>query len=524
MNDVVIRTESLGGSPLSRAARAGKLGEWYRPTPRGDAWRSYADEVRRSVSANWYEDLAPAIAASGVAAERIARSAGGRGIVVTSGQQPGLFGGPLYSFVKALSARALADQLERVLGIPVAPVFWAATDDADFAEAAVVTVALEGGPRELSLPARAPAGTPMARAPMPTEDVEPLVEALREASGSAPHSQFLNDAIRCSCEGRTVGGGYVAFMRAVLEPLGIAVLDASHPAVTHAGRDVLLRAARDAASIATAVHRRSDAIAAAGFTPQVDEVAGLSLVFTQSNGVKRRLPLQEAASVQSEAALSPTVLLRPVLERAILPTAAYLGGPGEIAYFAQVSAVAEALAIATPLVLPRWSTTIIEPRVQKILDELGLTVEDLADPHAADTQVARRGMPPAVENALRGLREDITAAIERLRRANDGLVADPVIQGLQHSLSHRLDRTDRRFVAAVKRRDADAMRRIATARGLLFPFGDRQERKLSFVPFLARYGESLIEQMLTAAEAHARALVMGMPAMTATAPSAPASV
>jgi Uncharacterized protein conserved in bacteria len=521
---ITIRTESLGGSPLSRAARAGALGDWYRAAPRGTAWRTYADEVRSSVPARWYEDLEPAFAAAGEAADRLRRSGGGAGIVVTTGQQPGLFGGPLYSLIKALSARALADQLQADLGIPVAPVFWAATDDADFAEASVVSVGLEGGAEELRLPARGDTGMPMSATPMPAADVGPLVAQLRAASGSAAHEHYLNDAIRCYREGGTVGGAYVALLRGLLEPLGIAVIDASHPAVAAAARGTLLGAAHGAESIAAAVRRRSDAIVAAGFEPQVDEVEGLSLVFTQDASGKRRLPIREAIAAHADTPLSPTVLLRPVVERSILPTAAYLGGPGEIAYFAQVSAVAEALDVPVPLVLPRWSATIVEPRIQRILDEFQITAEDLADPNGADTRVARHRMPAATESALRDLHTDVSAAVDALQRSNGGLVNDAVVEGLRHSLEHRLARVERRFIAAVKRREADAMRRIATARGSLFPHGVRQERKLSYIPFLARYGQPLVEQMLAGATTHARALIAGAPAMSAAAPSAPASV
>src|SRR5262249_41626092 len=146
------------------------------------------------------------------------------------------------------------------------------------------------------------------------------------------------------------------------EPLEIAVLDASHPVVSRAAAPVLQRAAHESGKLAEALDRRNDAIVAAGFVPQVEKVAGLSLVFSNVDGVKRRLTLREAESFTgwtNAEYLSPTVLVRPVVERMIVPTAAYLGGPGEVAYFAQVNAVAEALDVPTPLVLPRWSATIL---------------------------------------------------------------------------------------------------------------------------------------------------------------------
>ncbi|HTE47138.1 MAG TPA: bacillithiol biosynthesis BshC, partial [Gemmatimonadaceae bacterium] len=206
----VIRTEPLGGSPLSRAARVGELPQWFRAAPRGvDDWRQYARGVIESVPSTWSDQLVDAIEPSGRAAQRLARSANGAGLVITTGQQPGLFGGPLMTLVKAISARTIADELQETLGIPVAPIFWAATDDADFDEAAVVSVALTGGARELRLEQRAPAGTPMTRVAIDGE-ISKLAADLREACGSAPHRSYLSAALEAFHYGAMVGDAYVA--------------------------------------------------------------------------------------------------------------------------------------------------------------------------------------------------------------------------------------------------------------------------------------------------------------------------
>jgi len=517
----VVITESLGGSALSVAARAGQLPQWYPRPPRGAEWIDHAARVRASAPANWYEDLLPAITPRGAAADRLRRAAE-QGIVVTTGQQAGLFGGQLMTLVKALSARALADVLQESTGLPVAPIFWAATDDADFEEAAVVSVSLDGGARELELESRAPVGTPVARVPLDQGELDTLAVFLREACGSAPHASYLDDVLTAFRGGVSLGDAYVTWLRDVLEPLEISVLDASHPAMVRAALPMLRRTAREAGAIAQAVARRSEAIIAGGFTPQVQEVEGLSLVSMHAGGIKRRLPLREAMTVgagNGDEVLTSTVLVRPVVERAIMPTVAYLGGPGEVAYFAQVSAVADALGVASPTVLPRWSCTIIEPRVRRILDELHVGRDALADPHALEGRVARERLPAETTASLAALRRDLDANIDTLRRTGNGLVPDAVVDGLRRTVDLKLERLDRRFIAAMKRREADAMRSIATARGALYPHGVRQERKLAYAPFLARYGSALLEQMLEEAHKHARSLVAGGPSL-ATPPTA----
>jgi bacillithiol biosynthesis cysteine-adding enzyme BshC len=522
MSDPIVRTEPLGGSALSQSARTGQLSQWYRPVPRGpEEWTAYAADVARGASQTWFTDLEQAIAPSGAAAARLSRTVRSRGIVVTTGQQSGLFGGPLMTLVKAITARALADALEAMLDMPVAPVFWAATDDADFHEAAAVSVALDGGARELRLDSRAPSGTPMARVPI-DHDIDRQVTLLREACGSGADDAYLVDTLREYHDGATLGDAYVAVLRRILEPLEMAVLDASHPSVARAGAPLMRRAANNGEALAGVVRRRTDEISAAGFTPQVEEVPGLSLVFLNRDGTKRRLPLQEAAAVRElphDQFLSSTVLLRPVIERALLPTAAYVGGPGEIAYFAQVSAVSDALGVPTPLVVPRWSTTIVEPRVQRTLARFSLSVDAFADPHAVEGRVARERLSPAATRALADLRSSVASSVGALDTACSGLLEDDVIEGLRRSLEHRFARLERRLLSAVKRRETEIMHQLATARGSLYPHGTRQERKLAFIPFLARYGPALIEQMRAAAGVHARSLLSGAPV-----PAAPSSV
>jgi len=521
----VIRTEALGGTALSRAARAGSLPQWYRPAPTntGD-WKTYARSVADSVSPNWHDALRSAISPHGPAAARLSRSANGAGIVITTGQQAGLFGGPLMTLIKAISARALADAIQSATGIPTAPLFWAATDDADFEEAAVVSVSLDGGARELHLEQRAPVGTPMTRV-MIDGEISSLAEVLRDACGSSPHRAFVDRAIEAFRDGATIGDAYVSLLRHVLEPLEIAVLDASHPDVARAGRPLLQKALASSEAVAEAVAARTQEIVAAGFKPQVDEIPGLSLVFLNADGTKRRLPINEASTGQrGDAYLSSTVLLRPVLERAIVPTAAYVAGPGEFAYFAQVSAVADAIAVASPLVVPRWSATIVEPRIQKILDQLGLTVQDLADPHAADGRVAREHLSPDAAKALASLRDDVKTDIDKLRRSSSGLIPGAVLDGLANAIEHRVARTERRLLAGVKRREIDVMRQLGTARGSLFPHGVRQERKLAYVPFLARYGQALLDRMLVEASGHAMRIVADQRVLPSSPVDAAASV
>lgn len=528
MTEPLVRTEALGGSPLARAGMEGRLGDWYvaRPTSVA-AWRARVDSVRAGpADKGWLATLAPAFAATGAAAARLERVAQGRGVVVTTGQQPGLFGGPIYTWSKALSALALADEIEATTGIPTAPVFWAANDDADFAEASWTAIAVAGGAERLSVAAGAPIGRPMAE--MPLTDPTSAIAALERACGTTVDERPLHAVRNAYRLGATVGGAYLQLLREMFEPLGIAVLDAAHESVTSAARPYLVRALDRSEDVATALRERDAAITSAGYALQVTEVAGLSLVFERAAGTaeKRRVPLTEASAVAasvgagpgSATVLSPNVLLRPVIERAILPTVSYVAGPGEFAYFAQVSAVATALGLAPPLAVPRWSTTIIEPHVARILERLGVDEAELADPHRAEGRLAEESVPSDVAQAFAELRRDVDARAAALAAAAAGsaLPLPPeVVAGAQRAMQHRLDRLGRRIVAASKRRSEDTMTQIETARGSLYPLGTRQERALNLLPLIARHGSIITARMLEGARAHARALVGASPASVA---------
>ena len=508
----LVITEPLGGSSLARAAIAGTAPDgWYVPQPRDAAeWTRRAQALLATSNTRWLDSLRPAFGATGRAAARLESVGSGKGIVVTTGQQPGLFGGPIYTWSKALSAIALAEALEAATGMPVAPVFWGATDDSDFAEASWTMVARAGGVDELRMPAD-DSGRSMSAVPL--GDMSALLDRLERGAGSAAWREPLRAVQRAYRPGQTIGAAYVELLRAMLEPLGMAVLDASHPAVRRAGFPIMQAALRNSESVADAIARRDRALLDAGHPAQVASVAGLSLVFRAQSGERKRIAHAEAPAAAGDDAemFSPNVLLRPIVERAILPTVAYVAGPAEIAYFAQVSAVAAALDAAPPLAVPRWSCTILEPHVADVLERLQVDRDELRDPHAADTRVARAELPDTVTTAVTRMSAAVAAAVDSLAREDSTLVSPQVLEGARHAIISRIARLERRYIAAVKRRIGEVVQQIATARGSLYPGGKRQERVLNLIPLLARYGRPLLDDMQAAARAHADGQVRTSP-------------
>jgi bacillithiol biosynthesis cysteine-adding enzyme BshC len=507
-----VLTRPLGGSSLAEVAARADDSAFFPRRPRsGQAWRVYMEQVRTQAPVDWLSTLAPAIGTGSAARERLERVARGRGVLVTTGQQPGLFGGPIYSWSKALSALALADALEDATGIPTAPLFWAATDDADYAEASVTYVATRNGLRELRLPPPAREGASMAEQPL--GDVGDLLEEVTVAAGSAPYDVPLAAAREAYTRSATIGDAYVKLMRALLEPLGIPVLDASDPSVRRASQPLLALALGHASELDAALTEREAALRAAGHEPQVSHVPELSLVFEYVNGAKHRVPVRRAREVarKGDATLGPNVLLRPIVERVLVPSVAYAAGPGELAYFAQVSALASILGTHAPLAVPRWSGLIVEPYVDRILERYSLAIDELRDPHAVLKRLVLQRIPGDVTSALADMRDALHRAIDALRGAlrhgESQLVEDRVVDGAEGQLMHRVDRLERRVLAAAKRRESELAERVEAAHAALHPLGQPQERVLNLIPILAREGPGLLDTMRKAAGNHAALLV-----------------
>ena len=502
----------LAMGSLAAAVRDGTLPMGFTAeTPHNmQGWRNHIDVCRAPMmGTGWATTLHEALRPSGVAGARLARVAGGQGVVVTTGQQPGLFGGPMYTIVKALSALALANRIEAVTGVPTAAIFWAATDDADFAEGATTWLPTAGTLHDVRLRAAPPDGTMMSHAFL--ENMEMANAALKRASAGSAWPEMIRAACAAYHEGTTVGTAYAELMREILMPLGIAVLNAAHPSVRHQSAPLLRRALAEATIIDQALIARTAELRAAGFTPQVELVDDKSLVFVVRNGVKERATVSGAAAVLprvSDDLLSPNVLLRPIVERALLPTVAYMAGPGELSYFAQVSAVASALSVAIPLALPRTSVRIVTPDVQATLNAHGQTADSMRDTRDLVRTLAGRATPDVSLDALAALRAQIQRTADAIR-TSDSTLEPAALDGAVAQFSHRADKLERRLLAAAKRTITAQLQKVSQAQALLWPQGAPQERVVNPLPWLARYGTPLLDQLQHACDENAATLVHG---------------
>ena len=518
-----IRVRPVGGTDLVDDYLEGK--EALRPFFPGhpfdpEAYRRKAREVRDRFDDRRLQAMAEAVRPlddeAGRKLERIAR---GDGFLVTTGQQPGLFGGPLYTIHKALSALALARRLEALLETPVLPLFWVASDDHDWDEANH-TYLLDpaNALHRLELD-----GDPDSHRSMGARPLDGAAErALSKLADILPPSDFrpaILKRLEAAYGAGTVAEAFTETMAGLLEGLGLGLVDAQDPVVRRLDRDVIRRELEHAEAHERALGEQTGRLEALGYEAQVPILPGASNVFYEDGEHGRERLLREEGSWVLRASrrnlsdgelwglyeeapdrFSANVVLRPVVESAIFPTLAYVGGPGETRYLAQTGCLFEAHGVGMPVVFPRLSVTLVEGKVRKVLDKFGLGEDAfLTRPvHEVVSDVVRDDVPDEVQAAVGRLRRSLLEGYQGLYEAAEGI--DPTLKGpifgARNDGFKALSEVEKKIRHHVKLAEETELEQIEKAAVNLAPEGKPQERMLNVHQYLARYGDGLIPAIL----------------------------
>ena len=363
------------------------------------------------------------------------------------------------------------------------------------------------------------------------EGVQPALEAL---AGGLPTSEFRDATLewlgRHYRPDATVAGSYAGAMAELLGPLGILCFDSTHPAAKRAIAPHLLTALRTARAIDDDLDRWAEAQGATARTSGITVGDGAALVMLEASLGRDRLVQDgdafttrrsrerfdlaelERIAAQEPSRLSPNVLLRPVVESAILPTVAYLGGPGELRYLAMTPPIYQRLEVPRQRPLPRWSGVVVEPRVDRVLEKFGLELADLfAPPGAVEARLVRSQLPADVLQTLERLRANIQEGYGVLESAAsdvDPTLVRPTQAARQQALTGTQD-IEKKLVQHLKRRQETELSQLARARTAVLPGGKLQERVLTVAPFLARYGVGLLAELTEAFEQWYRGTLEG---------------
>jgi bacillithiol biosynthesis cysteine-adding enzyme BshC len=448
----------------------------------------------------------------------LSRLRAGAAAIVT-GQQVGLFGGPMFAIYKALTAVKLAEEATAT-GIDAVPVFWLATYDHDLAEVNHVSIpGSDGLLRTLTSSSHGVPGAPVSNVRL-GEEILPVVEEAVSLLGDSEASQFLRESYR---PGETLGTAFARFYTRLFSQWGVILLDASDAELHHVAAPIYRAAIERAEDLDTALLARGDALERAGYYQQVKVTPSSVLLFATRDGARTAIHRREGSNRGVEFAIggepgaerissaelldriasapenfSPNVLLRPVVQDYLLPTLAYTGGAAEAAYFAQVGAVYEKIPGRVTPIVPRFSATVVEPKVQRWLGQYGITVRDAFDgPEALRQTLASRSLPAGLQAAFERANQSVEESFSGLQEALAKL--DPTLveasQTGASKVKYQLDRLRERAMAAELRRSEVVSRHAVALSQALYPENALQERGVAGIYFVARHGTELLRSI-----------------------------
>jgi uncharacterized protein YllA (UPF0747 family) len=410
-------------------------------------------------------------------------------VAVITGQQPGLFTGPLYSILKALTAVKLARSLEQS-GVRAAPVFWIAAEDHDHEEIETTWV-LNRDSRlcrarvDLSDDVPSPVGWVHFR-----EDIRRVIADCMSCLPQSDFSREVSDILEASYQpGKSPVESFGSMMAKLFAGTPLIFVDPLHPELKQLAQPIMKEAVRNNLEIRAALFQRGKSLRDAGYHEQVKVDENYTGLFAFRGRARQVLRPNE---VTSDLSLSPNALLRPVVQDAMFPTAAYIGGPAEVAYFAQAAVVYKALNCPMPPIFPRISATILEPRIGHLLKKYGIGFPDvLQGREALKSKCVSAVYDVELFSRARGGIEEELQSLREILGSMDPTLLGALNTSIRKSV-HQVESLRTRYINAATRRDEMLARHLDGIENSLFPDRKFQERMLNVTSFLSRYGTGII--------------------------------
>jgi bacillithiol biosynthesis cysteine-adding enzyme BshC len=506
---------------LDYTESAEPLAPFFSAAPTGKGWISAGRRLSAEHRGRLADLLAEQNASFGggaTTAENIERLRAGASAVVT-GQQVAVFGGPLYTLLKAATAIARAREATEA-GVDTVPVFWLASEDHDFAEIAHVELPARDGLKAITIGPAPEVPVPVGGIPLGPE-IESALTELENLLGASDSTALVREVYR---PGATLAGAFGSLIARLFARWGLVVIDAATAGFHALGSAVLEQAIRNADALRAALVARDEELAGRGYHAQVKVGQQSSLLFLTDEKSEGRLPLKRvrtdgglqwkagARHYSTEELLrilqvspercSPNALLRPVFQDAVLPTSAYIAGPAEIAYFAQSEVLYRAMAGRATAVLPRLSATLLEPKIATVMERHEVQFPDaLTNADALAQRLGARAMPVKGKRKLasagNSLDGELAAVTEWMAQMDAGLgrAATTAASKMRYQMN-RLRRLAARYQLE---KETSLSRHAQAITQALYPEGHLQERAVAGIYFLAHQGEGLLEMLVVAA-------------------------
>ncbi len=498
---------------------AGKSHDFYRRSPYISEWAveeaksiSYPSD-RRAKVADVLERQNQQFGSSDKTFQNLKKLSEGAAVVVT-GQQVGLFGGPFFSILKALTAVVMAEKAEAA-GVPCVPVFWLATEDHDLAEVDHTEVPNSDGVlTQLVSSSHGIEDSPVGDVHF-GEEISAVVAQFAETAGQSEIVDAIQQAYR---PGETMGSAFGKLFASIFREWGVILIDAYDPEFHRIAEPIYRAAMERANELGEALLQRGKELEHAGYhqqvkvtnnsTPLFEIVDGRRTVIQRFNNHfkvgEQRCTREELVARISEhpEKFSANVLLRPTMQDYLLPTLAYTGGPAEVAYFAQVAVVYERLLGRVTPVLPRFSATVVDQHQAKLLEKYNLKITDLFQgEEQLRVTMSQNVLPSSMQSDFADAASGVTRAMEKIRANLQQL--DPTLidaaNTAESKMKYQLEQLESRAARAHLRRNEVIERHARILSSNLMPNKELQEREIAGVYFLAKHGFDLLHILHEAA-------------------------
>ncbi len=440
-----------------------------------------------------------------------------RACAVVTGQQTGLFGGPLFTIYKALTAIKLAERLSRTCEGCFVPVFWLASDDHDFLEVNHININDKSNqPLKITYNGHSSDNKiPVSEIKL-NDQVDSLLQKLDdETNPSEFKAEILNQLSAAYIPETIFSQAFGAWLTALFKTFGLILIDASDTRIKKLGATVFRKEiAEDSPSTKSAI-AASTRLNEKNYHSQVQlkpSFLNLFYVERERNSIEikdgsfsvkgtensfTKDELLHKLETQPER-FSPNVLLRPLYQDALLPTVAYVAGSAELAYYAQMKGIYDAFDIPMPIIYPRKSLTLLEGKIEKVLDNYDLKVPDFwNNVEALINEIAKAQLPESLEKRIRCASLCVNKNLQALE--DTVIEFEPTLKNTVENVKGRIlgqmDGLEKKILQAYKKRNEVIGQQIHKAQNSLYPNNNFQERELNILPYLFKYGLGFIDQL-----------------------------
>lgn len=438
------------------------------------------------------------------------------GLVVVTGQQLTIFGGPLFTVYKIATAIRKAREIEETYNRPVVPVFWLADEDHDYEEAAEFNLPAGEDIRRFFYDKPDNLDARVHEIPFDNR-VDALIREIAESQFKTEFSPQVWDLLRKGySSGKTFGYAFGTLIMNLFAEEGLILCGSNHRWAKEVTRDIFTESVSRKDAIYEALTRQTEALEKEGYSGQV-QVQKSNLFLIDEKGNRNKLSAEDghwveensgrtysdseltARIAESPEKFSPNVFLRPILQSRLLPDVVYVAGPGEVAYYAQLKPLYEAFNLPMPVILPRLSATIVESAVERNLQRLPFRMEDFSQRiEDLEREYIERSDAPDIEEIFRNWAEKIEAAsADSIRQIEE---IDSTLEGTaEKAKSHFLNDLNKvkgKVYRSVKDQERIQISRISKVQKSLYPNRNLQEREVAFLYFMNKYGIHIWQELL----------------------------